>query len=137
MIRFKRLTFFQKSVYDTLISCPHFVEEKPPVSDTVLDATIPLSTWKYVKPPPSEPSPIVKSLGQLSSAMPAKTSEIRTSPFSHVIETLSEFTGYISSQVYVPYQAPSNGFGVSSGLSPAEEQLKREIRALKGLVLNR
>lgn len=68
--------------------------------------------------------------------VPEKT---RISPFQHLVETLSEFTGYISSQVYVPYHPPPGGMGMlaSHGLSPAEEQLKREIRTLKGLVLNR
>ena len=56
------------------------------------------------------------------------------------MQALSDLTGYISSQVYLPYRGFSGvgGFsGSSSLLSPAEEELRREIRALKGLVLNR
>ncbi|KAF6762139.1 hypothetical protein DFP72DRAFT_802676 [Ephemerocybe angulata] len=123
------------SVYDTLISCPLFVEEKSSTETSQDNA--PLSTWVYVRPPPREPSPLVTSLADLSTAMPP-ADERRASPFGHVIEALSEFTGYISSQVYVPYHPPSSGgLGMSSGSGPAEEQLKREIRALKGLVLSR
>lgn len=50
---------------------------------------------------------------------------------------MSEFTGYISSNIYAPYRPPSiPGVGSSLNSEPAED-LKKEIRALKGLVLNR
>lgn len=80
----------------------------------------------------------MKSLDSLSTAMPV-ADKTRPSPFQHVLEGLSEFTGYISSQVYLPYHSPPGGVGLgnSYGLSPAEEQLKREIRSLKSLVLSR
>ncbi|TEB30059.1 hypothetical protein FA13DRAFT_1764573 [Coprinellus micaceus] len=83
---------FKKSIYDTLVSCPHFVEEAPSTASPPLDEPIPLLTWRYVKPPRSEPSPTVQSLDQLSSTMPVKPSEPRPSPFTHLIESLSEFT---------------------------------------------
>ncbi|RXW21940.1 hypothetical protein EST38_g3906 [Candolleomyces aberdarensis] len=127
----------KKSLYETLLNCPLFIEEKPEKSEGTQEQPL-VSTWKYAPPPPSTPSPLVQSIQSLSSAMPVPE-KIRISPFQHVIQTLSEFTGYISSQVYIPYHPPPGGMGIvtSHSLSPAEEQLKREIRTLKGLVLNR
>lgn len=52
---------------------------------------------------------------------------------------MSDFTGYLSTQVYLPYRSPSVAGILPSGngQSTVEEELRREIRALKGLVLNR
>ncbi|EFI27679.1 hypothetical protein CC1G_14604 [Coprinopsis cinerea okayama7 len=126
---------FKKKVYDTLLECPRFVEVNR--KDRGDDTPAALK-WKYEAPPPVEPSPLVQSLSRLESAVP-KQQEPRSSVFQHTLETLTEITGYISSQVYVPYRPPPGGLGFSGsyGLSPAEEALKKEIRALKGLALNR
>jgi hypothetical protein len=48
---------------------------------------------------------------------------------------MTDFTGYISSQMYAPYLGAR--FGPGASMSPAEEDVRKEIRALKGLVLNR
>jgi len=37
----------------------------------------------------------------------------------------------------MPYRLPTNGIGIVGNLGPVEESLRKEIRALKGLVLNR
>ncbi|KAG6878582.1 hypothetical protein C0993_003037 [Termitomyces sp. T159_Od127] len=96
--------------------------------------------WSYNNPAPVEPSPVVKSIKKLTISLP-KNSEPRHKSREHTLQALSEFTGYISTQMYMPYQAPSSaaGFlsGHSSSIGPAEEEFRREIRALKGLVLNR
>lgn len=52
----------------------------------------------------------------------------------HTLEALTDLTGYIAAQTYT-YAGAS--VGVGSAPSPEEEEVRREIRALKGLVLNR
>lgn len=54
-----------------------------------------------------------------------------SSAVQNTLQTLSNLTGYISTQVYLPYRPPGHSLG------PAEDEMRREIRALKGLVLNR
>jgi hypothetical protein len=83
---------------------------------------------------PPDPSPVVKSLASLKLALP-KDRLSKPSVFQNTIQALSELTGYISTHVYMPYRPSTNGIG--GNLSPIEEQLRRDIRALKGLVLNR
>ncbi|KAG6903422.1 hypothetical protein C0995_005445 [Termitomyces sp. Mi166 len=95
--------------------------------------------WTYNAPAPVEPSPVVKSMKKLIISLP-KSSEPRDSSRQHTLQALTDFTGYISTQMYMPYQAPSSAAGFLSGnslIGPAEEEFRREIRALKGLVLNR
>ncbi|TFK28859.1 hypothetical protein FA15DRAFT_678250 [Coprinopsis marcescibilis] len=125
---------FKKTIYDTLIACPYFVEHQI----TPSGSQEPQKTWEYVTPQPLEPSALVKSLDALNEALP-KRKEVPSTVFQHALETLTEFTGYISSHVYIPYRPPAGGMGMSNsyGLSPAEDALKKEIRALKGLVLSR
>jgi hypothetical protein len=70
--------------------------------------------------------------------MPKDTRD-RKSLFQYTLQSLSDFTGYISTQVYLPYRPPPMGKGLpnSGSQNTLEEELRREIRALKGLVLNR
>ncbi|KAH6915032.1 hypothetical protein BKA70DRAFT_563466 [Coprinopsis sp. MPI-PUGE-AT-0042] len=135
----EKANHFKGVIYDTLVTCPHFEElEVAGIVDG--EAQHPSQRkWKYNAPPPAELSPIVKSLSNLNSSLPrTNKDEPRSNVFQHTLQALSDFTGYISSNVYMPYR-PTNGMGMSTayGLSPAEEALKKEIRALKGLVLNR
>jgi len=76
------------------------------------------------------------SLSSLQLALP-KDQSSKPSTFRTTLEALSELTGYISSQLFMPYRLPTNGIGIVGNLGPVEESLRREIRALKGLVLNR
>ncbi|KAF8915341.1 hypothetical protein CPB85DRAFT_1432946 [Mucidula mucida] len=85
--------------------------------------------WTYEAPVPSGPSPLMDSLEKLSSTLP-KDTKTRTVPLQHTLQSLSDLTGYISAQVYAPYRSGANA-------SPAAEEFKREVRTLKGLVLNR
>lgn len=63
----------------------------------------------------------------------------RTSLFQRTLQFLSDFTGEISAQVYLPYRPSTMGAGIPplAETSSIEDELRREIRALKGLVLNR
>ena len=63
----------------------------------------------------------------------------RRSVFQRTLQFLSDFTGEISAQVYLPYRPSTMGAGIPplAETSSIEDELRREIRALKGLVLNR
>jgi len=93
------------------------------------------SRWSYIALPPLDP-PILVSLSSLKLVL-SKDRSSKSNTFRTALEALSELTGYISSQLFMPYQLPTNGIGTVGNLGPVEESLRREIRALKGLVLNR
>lgn len=58
--------------------------------------------------------------------------------FQHTYQALSELTGYIATQTYaIPHGMRAPGVGLGVPLTTEEEEVRREIRALKGLVLNR
>lgn len=130
----------QQKLWETLSTCPLFTGTPslptPSATGERLEDQKP-TRWTYEPPKPQDPPPLLGSLVKLSSAFP-KTP--RQSPYQHTLQTLADFTGYITTQIYLPYrtQTSSMGFpGAGSTLSPPEEEFRREIRALKGLVLNR
>ncbi|KAK0206758.1 hypothetical protein DFS33DRAFT_617194 [Desarmillaria ectypa] len=94
--------------------------------------------WSFNPPTPPVPSPLLNSLNDLSAALPRDT-KTKTTALQHTLQSLSDLTGYISAQVYVPFRPYSASGQSNSGNTPPTpaEELKREIRALKGLVLNR
>lgn len=94
--------------------------------------------WTFDPPTPPAPSPLLESLNNLSAALPRDT-KTKTTALQHTLQSLSVLTGYISAQVYVPFRPYSASGPSNSGNTPPTpaEELKREIRALKGLVLNR
>jgi hypothetical protein len=126
----------QQRLWEILSSSPLF-KATPALSPPVAGQEIqPPSRWSYVMPLPPDPFPVVRSLASLKLALP-KDHASRPSVLQNTLQTLSEFTGYISTQVYMPYRPPTSGSGIGSSTGAIEDQLRREIRALKGLVLNR
>jgi hypothetical protein len=60
--------------------------------------------------------------------------------YGHTFKALTDLTAYISRETFPIYGGGLNfryGFSNSTQLTPAQEEVRREIRALKGLVLNR
>ena len=60
-----------------------------------------------------------------------------------MLQTLTDLTGYLTTQTYI---LPTGGFSGYSGIgyttsstlaTPQQEEIRKEIRALKGLVLSR
>ncbi|KAI6105907.1 hypothetical protein F5141DRAFT_1196802 [Pisolithus sp. B1] len=114
--------------------------------------------WKYTPATPPAP-PILASLSKLRSAlprkpqsrsgtstvlpMPASQLSLLPSPYQRTLQVLSDFTGYITTQTYslgmLSSTAPSSIIRgtVAAGGSVQEDEIRRDIRALKGLVLNR
>jgi len=118
----------QTRLWDALSSMPVFAqsEEEGMVS------------WSYTQPSPPQTPPLLSSLSSLQTALPSSPAPERNR-FQNTLQALSDFTGYIASQTYT---LPTGSFrytatGMVSNMSPEEEELRREIRALKGLVLNR
>ncbi|KAI0340943.1 hypothetical protein BDW22DRAFT_1430589 [Trametopsis cervina] len=114
----------QPRLWNTLSSTPLFAE-------TDKDATV----WSYV-PPPTPPTPaVIASLSLLRAVIPS-LSPARTR-YQNTLQSLTDLTGYIATQMYaLPGNIKFTAGGLS-GLNPEEDEIKREIRALKGLVLNR
>lgn len=66
-------------------------------------------------------------------------SERPTQRFQHTLETLVDFTGYLTTKTYALASAMHRLPGIMppSGMPIEEEEVRMEIKALKGLVLNR
>ncbi|KLO10247.1 hypothetical protein SCHPADRAFT_907062 [Schizopora paradoxa] len=121
---------YESSLWDTLNNNPDFSEVEE-------DG---LRVWmhKRVPPPDAEPSPLINSVTSLKNALPTKRSPIN--PYQHTLDTLTDFTGYITTQTYQMSTSSLRLPGVSGSSAPLDaqqEEVRREIRALKGLVLNR
>ncbi|KAL9712586.1 hypothetical protein Ac2012v2_003823 [Leucoagaricus gongylophorus] len=127
---------YEQRLWELLSTCSLFAANPALPSPSAGHQSQPPSRWSYTPPLPPNPSPILESLSSLKLAFPEDQTS-KTSAFRVTLEALSELTGYISSQLFVPYRLPVNGIGVAGNLGPVEESLRREIRALKGLVLNR
>ena len=80
------------------------------------------------------------ALSSLKAALRSRldTPSVARSATQNTLQTLSDFTGYITTQTYsLGVSTRSTGIGVTTVLGAEEDELRREIRALKGLVLNR
>ncbi|KAL1761585.1 hypothetical protein FB107DRAFT_286203 [Schizophyllum commune] len=115
-------------LWDTLSTSPLFASEVDDVQGS--------QRWRYVAPEVPPTPPLLSSLSTLSESMAKLPSETDNRPFQRALQTLGDLTGYLSSQVYAPFRPNGPQYG-SSGLGPVEEDMRKEIRALKGLVLNR
>ncbi|KAG6378627.1 hypothetical protein JVT61DRAFT_12897 [Boletus reticuloceps] len=138
----------QSDFWNQLNACPLFVSSVPkPAAPTPLplDHSSQL-LWKYIPPPPPTTSSLLASLVNLQAALPRSQEASASGPpptptisaRQRTLQVLSDFTGYITTQTYTLGLPSIRGTGVAtSGGSPVEDELRREIRALKGLVLNR
>ncbi|KAG7096704.1 hypothetical protein E1B28_004118 [Marasmius oreades] len=121
---------FEHELWNTLSNSAVFESSDAPGAEGQTSAA---THWRYIAPEPVPPPPLTSSLETLSSTI---FQGRRTTSHQRTLQSLSEFTGYISTQVYAPYRPPSSI--TSNPLNPTpEDELKKEIRALKGLVLNR
>ena len=120
-------SMIKRSLWETLTSDEDFSCEKGEDGREV---------WTFVAPPPLPEAPLSKSLFTLRSAFPSTPSP--TSSFQYTLQALTDLTGFIATQTYSfgnTLHMPN--LGLSTPLGPQEEEIRREIRALKGLVLNR
>jgi hypothetical protein len=98
--------------------------------------------WIYTPPTPPDAPAIVTQLNELKTELlPPSTpegTEIGKGRYKGMLQALVDLTGYLTAQTYSfgTYGRPAYGAG-DARLSPAAEEVRREIRALKGLALNR
>ena len=135
-----------------------FISSSSPAQSDSGAPTIPSTTTYAYNPPPPPPPPAsftaLQTLHTTLSSAPTVTSSSASPPsspvlaskFDHTLQALTDLTGYIATQTYagmsIPYGYSGYGYGVSSvtgaaSPAPEEEEIRKEIRALKGLVLNR
>lgn len=114
-------TTLKESLWDTLNQSPLFR------SVSVENADLP--NWAYEAPPPPEPTPLSHSADALLAALPKKSEGLPGSPSERLMASLSTLTGYLSTAIYAAPRSIAPG-----GM---EDEIRKEIRALKGLSLNR
>ncbi|KAI0796969.1 hypothetical protein C8Q75DRAFT_742879 [Abortiporus biennis] len=115
-----------EKMWETLNTTPIFKSEE----------TEGATVWLYVPLLPPTVTPILSSMTTLKDVMPS--SPPPTNRYQHTYQALVDFTGYLTGQLYAlrnPYRGP--GAGNTSPVSSQEEDIRREIKALKGLILNR
>ncbi|KAG1906958.1 uncharacterized protein F5891DRAFT_350925 [Suillus fuscotomentosus] len=136
----------QNDLWQTLNKSPLFTSTSPQSSSSSSIPEHPSHLlWSYVPPPISLPPPMIVALDTLQAALPRKaaapplsrTETVPLRPAQRTLQTLADFTGYIATQTYA---FGTHMRGISSSLTTNNtdvDEIRREIRALKGLVLNR
>ncbi|KAG1752503.1 uncharacterized protein EDB91DRAFT_1044603 [Suillus paluster] len=136
----------QNDLWQTLNESPLFTSTSPKSSSS--SSTPEHSSrilWTYVPPPVSPPPPMMLALDTLQAALlrnapTAPLSKIETAPLrpaQRTLQALTDFTGYITTRTY-SFGLNMRGINGSPTTGSADvDEIRREIRALKGLVLNR
>ncbi|TFK68216.1 hypothetical protein BDN72DRAFT_821582 [Pluteus cervinus] len=127
---------YEEKLWDTIVDSPLFS-----ASTTTADGSeTKVTRWTYVPPVTPPPPPLVASLSKLRDALPKTSTKER--PYQRTLQILTDFTGDISMKVHLPYHSTiSTGFGLNKPVAEekpsVEEDIRREIREIKGLLLNR
>jgi len=97
--------------------------------------------WSYHTPDlATRPTPpLLPSLAKLQDSVTHAVSARPTHRFQHTLQALIDFTGYLTTKTYALASAMHRlpGTTPSSATAIEEEEVRKEIKALKGLVLNR
>ena len=100
-----------------------------------------LEYWALRSNSSASPSPPASFAAALEDLRDALTRGFRErNKYNYAFKALTDLTGFLSRETFALYGTGSsfrNGILGGHHLSPAEEEVRREIRALKGLVLNR
>ena len=88
---------------------------------------------------PQPTAPLLPALAELQNSVSRAVSERPTQRFQKTLEALVDFTGYLTTKTYALASAMHRLPGTTppSGMPIEEEEVRMEIKALKGLVLNR
>lgn len=125
------LTVLQERLWEVLNESPRFINTSNGADEP--------AHWSYATPSPPPATPAVASLENLAFSL--KTNLVASEPRSyrqHTLQALVDFTGYLTTQTYSLASSRLRIPGVQTELhSSQEEDVRKEIRALKGLVLNR
>jgi hypothetical protein len=91
--------------------------------------------------PATRPTPpLLATLSKLQSSVNHAVSERTTHRFQHTLQALIDFTGYLTTKTYALASAMHRLPGATPTPTTTEieeEEIRMEIKALKGLVLNR
>jgi hypothetical protein len=118
----------EDAVLNILHSTPIFLQT---TDDTSVER------WSYVSVSSSGPAPILNALSDLRSSLPSSstTSPSDTGPaLRGLLQSLASLTALATSHAYGLTKRAAFG---QVEMSPGAEEVRKEIRALKGLVLNR
>jgi len=125
----------QESLWKTLNDAPLFHLTEPSSSSAS-------PQWSYHAPDPAtRPTPpLLPALTELQSSIIRAVSARPTHRFQHTLQALIDFTGYLTTKTYALASAMHRLPGTvtpSPTTAIEEEEIRMEIKALKGLVLNR
>ena len=130
-----------------MASSPHF-EEVSQLSGETQETLV----WTYTPPTPPSPVPPTALLSSLTSlhaalpipaSLPAGVTSVSSTSKQGAIQALRELTAFVTTRTYnLLGTGPMRFLGVGSRVNGTteetpEEEIKKEIRALKSLVLNR
>ncbi|KAI9467163.1 hypothetical protein BJY52DRAFT_1111800 [Lactarius psammicola] len=125
---------YQESLWKTLNDAPLFRPTEP-------SSPSELPRWSYHVPDPvPQPTPpLLPALGKLQTSVSRAVSERPAQRFQHTLEGFIDFTGYLTTKTYALASAMHRlpGTTLPSSMPIEEEEVRMEIKALKGLVLNR
>ncbi|VDC02539.1 unnamed protein product [Peniophora sp. CBMAI 1063] len=122
---------YQERVWQVLNESPRFSSSVEGPDDT--------AHWSYIPVPPPPATPAIASLENLATSLKSHSTASETVSYrQHTLQALADFTGYLTTQTYSLASSRLRIPGVQPDLqSTQEEDVRKEIRALKGLVLNR
>jgi hypothetical protein len=102
---------------------------------------VPPPQWSYHAPDPAtRPTPPLQlALSKLQVSVTQAVSSRPAHRFQHTLQALIDFTGYLTTKTYALASAMHRLPGTTppSATAIEEEEIRMEIKALKGLVLNR
>ncbi|OAX44025.1 hypothetical protein K503DRAFT_852908 [Rhizopogon vinicolor AM-OR11-026] len=139
----------QNDLWQTLNEFPLFISASPTSSTSSSTPEHPSRIlWTYVPPPISAPPPLIVALDTLQAALPrnapapplSKPEVAALRPTQRTLQALADFTGYITTQTYsfgLHVRGMNGSANSNTAGSTQVDEIRREIRALKGLVLNR
>ncbi|KAG2064264.1 hypothetical protein BDR04DRAFT_1137438 [Suillus decipiens] len=132
----------QNDLWQTLNESPLFTSTSPSTTSSSIPERSSGLLWTYAPPPISPPPPMIVALDTLQAALPRKapapplSQAVPLRPAQRTLQALADFTGYIATQTY-SYGIHMRGIGAPTTNNTDVDEIRREIRALKGLVLNR
>ncbi|KAI0268108.1 hypothetical protein BC834DRAFT_867934 [Gloeopeniophorella convolvens] len=122
---------YQDTLWKTLNDAPVFRAPEPASSAEP-------ARWEYHTSDPPPPPPLQPALTKLHAATALAAAARSTQRFQHTLQALIDFTGYLTTKTYALASAMHRLPGTAAAAMPLEEEeVRMEIKALKGLVLNR
>ncbi|KAI0307026.1 hypothetical protein B0F90DRAFT_1813852 [Multifurca ochricompacta] len=125
---------YQESLWKTLNDAPLFQLVEPSSQSEP-----PRWSYQNPEPAPQPTAPLLPSLTKLQNSVAHAASARGIQRFQHTLQALIDVTGYLTTKTYALASAMHRLPGTASvSATPIEEEeVRLEIKALKGLVLNR